>query len=140
MSSDALRVLVIAQKENNTSLEEKDLTFLGFVGMIDPAKEGVKETIEIAHNAGIDVVMITGDNKITAFAIAKELNICNDINQCMSGQEIDEIDDETFRKNILNYRVFARVSPEHKVKIVQAFKSHNKICSMTGKSRCPVMQ
>lgn len=139
MSSDALRVLVLAQKSGN-DLSEKDLTFLGLVGMIDPAKEGVKETIEIAHNAGIDVVMITGDNKITAFAIAKELNICNDINQCMSGQEIDQMDDETFRKNILNYRVFARVSPEHKVKIVQAFKSHNKICSMTGKSRCPVIQ
>ena len=107
--------------------------------MIDPPKEGVKETIAECHSAGIDVAMITGDHKITAFAIARELNIAQDIAQCISGQEIDEMDKDEFTKNILNYRVFARVSPEHKVQIVQAFQSHGKICSMTGKVRCPVM-
>ena len=76
--------------------------------------------------------MITGDHKVTAFAIAKELDIAKDISQSISGAEIDEMDPEEFKKNVLNYRVFARVSPENKVQIVQAFQSHGKICSMTG--------
>ena len=139
MSSEALRVLAIAYREDDTVPQEKDMIFLGLAAMIDPPKEGVKETIAECHGAGIDVVMITGDHKITAFAIAKELNIAQDLSMCISGAEIDEMDEEDFRKNILNYRVFARVSPEHKVKIVQAFQSHGKICSMTGKVHCPVM-
>ena len=132
MSSDALRVLAMAYREDDSKPQENDMIFLGLAAMIDPPKEGVKETIAECHGAGIDVVMITGDHKITAFAIAKELNIAQKIDMCISGAEIDEMDEEEFRKNILNYRVFARVSPEHKVKIVQAFQSHGKICSMTG--------
>ena len=132
MSSEALRVLALAYREGDDRPQEKDMIFTGLAAMIDPPKEGVKETVEECHHAGIDVAMITGDHKITAFAIAKELDIATDISQSISGAEIDEMDPEEFRKNVLNYRVFARVSPENKVQIVQAFQSHGKICSMTG--------
>ena len=132
MSSDALRVLALAYREGDEKPQETDMIFVGLAAMIDPPKPGVKETIDECHNAGIDVAMITGDHKITAFAIAKELDIATDISQSISGAEIDEMDPEEFRKNVLNYRVFARVSPENKVQIVQAFQSHGKICSMTG--------
>lgn len=132
MSSEALRVLALAYREGDTAPQEKDMIFAGLSAMIDPPKEGVRETVDECHNAGIEVAMITGDHKITAFAIAKELDIATDISQSISGVEIDETDPEEFRKNVLNYRVFARVSPENKVQIVQAFQSHGKICSMTG--------
>ena len=132
MSSEALRVLALAYREGDSAPQEKDMIFVGLSAMIDPPKEGVKETVDECHHAGIDVAMITGDHKITAFAIAKELDIATDISQSISGAEIDEMDPEEFRKNVLNYRVFARVSPENKVQIVQAFQSHGKICSMTG--------
>ena len=132
MSSDALRVLALAYREGDEKPQEKDMIFVGLAAMIDPPKPGVKETVDECHHAGIEVAMITGDHKITAFAIAKELDIATDISQSISGAEIDEMDPEEFRKNVLNYRVFARVSPENKVQIVQAFQSHGKICSMTG--------
>ena len=132
MSSEALRVLALAYREGDSVPQEKDMIFVGLSAMIDPPKEGVRETVDECHHAGIEVAMITGDHKITAFAIAKELDIARDISQCISGSEIDEMDPEEFRKNVLNYRVFARVSPENKVQIVQAFQSHGKICSMTG--------
>ena len=132
MSSDALRVLALAYRENDETPSEDDMIFIGLAAMIDPPKEGVKETIKECHDAGIEVAMITGDHKITAFAIAKELDIAHDLSQCITGAEIDEMDPEDFNKNVLNYRVFARVSPEHKVQIVNAFKSHDKIVSMTG--------
>lgn len=132
MSSDALRVLALAYREGDETPQEKDMIFAGLAAMIDPPKPGVKETVDECHHAGIDVAMITGDHKITAFAIAKELDIATDISQSISGAEIDAMDPEEFRQNVLNYRVFARVSPENKVQIVQAFQSHGKICSMTG--------
>ena len=132
MSSEALRVLALAYREGDTVPQEKDMIFVGLGAMIDPPKEGVKETVDECHHAGIDVAMITGDHKITAFAIAKELDIATDISQSISGAEIDEMDPDEFKKNVLDYRVFARVSPENKVQIVQAFQSHGKICSMTG--------
>ena len=132
MSSEALRVLALAYREGDEKPQEADMIFVGLAAMIDPPKEGVKETVDECHHAGIDVAMITGDHKITAFAIAKELDIATDISQSISGAEIDAMDPEEFRKNVLNYRVFARVSPENKVQIVQAFQSHGKICSMTG--------
>ena len=141
MSANALRVLALSYREGDQKPQESDMIFAGLAAMIDPPKEGVKETIKECHDAGIDVAMITGDHKITAFAIAKELDIAKDIKQCISGAEIDEIPEDEFNKNVLNYRVFARVSPEHKVKIVNAFKSHDKIVSMTGDGRlCPVLQ
>ena len=132
MSSDALRVLALAYREGDEKPQEKDMIFVGLAAMIDPPKPGVKETVDQCHHAGIEVAMITGDHKITAFAIAKELDIATDISQSISGAEIDAMDPEEFRANVLNYRVFARVSPENKVQIVQAFQSHGKICSMTG--------
>ncbi len=132
MSSDALRVLALAYREGDQKPQEEDMIFVGLSAMIDPPKEGVRETVDECHHAGIEVAMITGDHKVTAFAIAKELDIAQDISQSISGAEIDEMDPEEFRKNVLNYRVFARVSPENKVQIVQAFQSHGKICSMTG--------
>ena len=132
MSSEALRVLALAYREGDEKPKEENMIFVGLAAMIDPPKPGVKETVDECHQAGIDVAMITGDHKITAFAIAKELDIATDISQSISGAEIDAMDPEEFRKNVLNYRVFARVSPENKVQIVQAFQSHGKICSMTG--------
>lgn len=132
MSSEALRVLALSFREGDDKPSEENMIFIGLAAMIDPPKEGVRETIEECHGAGIDVMMITGDHKITAFAIAKALTIADTIDQCISGQEIDEMDPAEFTKNVLNYRVFARVSPEHKVIIVQALQAHDKIVSMTG--------
>ncbi|MBP3900812.1 MAG: cation-translocating P-type ATPase [Blautia sp.] len=132
MSSRALRVLALAYREGDEKPQEADMIFAGLSAEIDPPKEGVRETVDECHGAGIDVAMITGDHKITAFAIAKELNIAESLDQCISGKEIDEYDPEQFKKDVLNFRVFARVSPENKVQIVQAFQSHDKIVSMTG--------
>lgn len=137
MSDDALRVLALGYKVIDTEHVaiddlEKDLIFVGLMGMIDPPREEVKGSIQVSKNAGIKTIMITGDHKNTAVAIAKELGIANDISEAMSGSEIDTYSDEEFTKIVNNYRVFARVSPEHKVKIVKAFKSHGNIVSMTG--------
>jgi Ca2+-transporting ATPase len=136
MSDDALRVLGAAYKDSDTMIDpnemEQGLTVLGFVGMIDPPRLEVKDSIRVAKVAGITSVMITGDHKNTAFAIAKELGIANSIIQCMTGAEIDELSDEEFSQQINDYRVFARVSPEHKVKIIKALKAQGNIVSMTG--------
>ena len=135
MSDDALRVLGVAFKDVDTEIApeemEKDLVVVGIVGMIDPPRIEVKGSIEEAKRAGITPIMITGDHKNTAVAIAKELGIATDISQSLTGSEIDSIPDEKFAKEINNYRVFARVSPEHKVKIVRAFKKQGNIVSMT---------
>lgn len=137
MSDDALRVLALGYKslENEhiaiDNLEE-DLIFVGLMGMIDPPREEVKGSIELSKKAGIRTIMITGDHKNTAVAIAKDLGIAENISQAMSGSEIDTYSDEEFTKIVNNYRIFARVSPEHKVKIVKAFKSYGNIVSMTG--------
>lgn len=137
MSDDALRVLGAAFKETpNTNVEistlENDLIFIGMIGMIDPPRLEVKDSISLCKNSGIKTIMITGDHKNTAFAIAKELEIAEDISQVMSGQELDKLNDEELSEKVKHLRVFARVSPEHKVKIVKAFKSHGNIVSMTG--------
>lgn len=137
MSDKALRVLAFAYKDiskENIVLDslEKDLVFISMVGMIDPPRLEVKDSIKLCKSAGITPVMITGDHKNTAFAIANELGIAEDISQAITGHEIDKFKEEEFNEKIINYRVFARVSPEHKVKIVKAFKSHGNIVSMTG--------
>lgn len=136
MSDNALRVLGVAYKDTTSIIEpeemEKDLTIIGLVGMIDPPRLEVKDSIAEAISAGITPIMITGDHKNTAVAIAKELGIAQSIDQSLTGAEIDEMSDEEFSNNINKYRVFARVSPEHKVKIVRAFKAHGNIVSMTG--------
>ena len=100
--------------------------------MIDPPREGVKEAIRICKNAGIKTVMITGDHVITAKAIAKELGILNDTSLAITGKELDKIPQNLLERDIMKYSVFARVSPEHKVRIVKAFRSSNKIVAMTG--------
>ena len=136
MSDDALRVLGVAFKDVDTVISpeemEKELVVVGIVGMIDPPRTEVKDSITEAKNAGITPIMITGDHKNTAVAIAKELGIATDISQSLTGAEIDELSDKEFSENISKYRVFARVSPEHKVKIVRAFKEKGNIVSMTG--------
>ena len=137
MSDEALRVLGLGYKDipnENISLNslEKDLVFVGLMGMIDPPRQEVKPSIALCKQAGITPIMITGDHKNTAFAIASELGIAENLNECMIGSEIDTYSDEDFNKIVNNYKVFARVSPENKVKIVKAFKSHGNIVSMTG--------
>jgi Ca2+-transporting ATPase len=136
MSDNALRTLGVAYKPVNSVIEssemEKDLILLGLVGMIDPPRPEVKESIQKAKVAGITTIMITGDHKNTAFAIARELGMAENIEQAITGEELDDFSDEELAKKIVDYRVFARVSPEHKVKIVHALKSHGNIVSMTG--------
>lgn len=136
MSDKALRTLGLAYKIVDKKLEakemEENLIFVGMVGMIDPPRLEVKGSIEIAKNAGITPVMITGDYPNTAFAIAKELGIASDFSEAITGKEIDEMSEEEFNTKVPHYRVFARVSPEHKVRIVRALRSHGNIVSMTG--------
>lgn len=136
MSNDALRVLGLGYKDSPVYLESEDLennlTLVGIVGMIDPPREEVKDSILTAQKAGIKVVMITGDHKNTAVAIAKELNIAKDISESITGPEIDKLDKEYFYENVEKYSVFARVSPEHKVNIVEALKLKGNVVSMTG--------
>lgn len=136
LSDQALRVIGCAFKDTDDKISSEEmetkLTFIGLVGMIDPPRLEVKDSIRVASEAGIKAVMITGDHKNTAFAIAKSLGIASSIDECLSGAEIDMMRDEDFVQNIEKYRVFARVSPEHKVKIVRAFKSHGHVVSMTG--------
>lgn len=136
MSNEALRVMAVAYKLVDSVVEkeqmENDLVFIGLTGMIDPPRLEVKDSIIQAQKSGINIIMITGDHKNTAFAIAKQLNIASDINQCMLGEEIEKLDDLELTKIVENYRVFARVSPEHKVRIVKALKSGGNIASMTG--------
>ena len=130
-SSKALRSLALAYKNNNT-IDENELIFVGLVAMIDPPRPEAKGAVASFKGAGITTVMITGDHKDTAFAIAKDLGIVNDINQCMTGKEIDALSETELQEVCKTVRVFARVSPENKVSIVKAFKANGNICAMTG--------
>ncbi len=136
MSGNALRTLGVAYKPVDSIIEndemEKYLILLGLVGMIDPPRPEVKDSIQKAKLAGITTIMITGDHKNTAFAIARELGMAEKIEQAITGEELDDFSDEALTEKIIGYRIFARVSPEHKVKIVRALKSHGNIVSMTG--------
>ncbi|WP_367104810.1 cation-translocating P-type ATPase [uncultured Psychrobacter sp.] len=136
MGEKALRVLAAAYKEGDQAIApeqmEQGLVFVGIVGMMDPPREEVKDSIHEAKNAGITPIMITGDHADTAFAIAKQLDMAAERKQALSGAEINQMGEDTFTKEVLNYRVFARVSPEHKVRIVKALQSHGNIVSMTG--------
>lgn len=137
MSNLALRVLgsaykIIKTSEGDIDTFENNLTFIGLVGMIDPPRLEVKDSISTCKTSGITTIMITGDHKNTAFAIAKELSIATDINQVISGPDLDEMSDAELASSCDYLRVFARVSPEHKVRIVKAFKSKGNIVSMTG--------
>ena len=139
MAKNALRVLAMAYKELDhepTDEEmkniENDLIFVGMVGMIDPPREEVKLAVEKCKTAGIKTVMITGDHKITAVAIAKELGILESDDEAITGAELEEMSDEDLTKNIRQYSVYARVSPEHKVRIVKAWQANGEIVAMTG--------
>ena len=136
MANSALRTLGAAYKPASAKIPasemEQDMILTGLVGMIDPPRAEVRDSIEIAKIAGITTLMITGDHKNTAFAIAHELRIAESMEQVITGHEIDDLSDKEFAGIIMQHRVFARVSPEHKVKIVRALKSMGNIVSMTG--------
>ena len=131
MATDALRVLGLAYKESE-DLTEDNLVFVGLVGMIDPARPEAANAVSIFKKAGITTIMITGDHKTTALAIAKDLGIAEDIGQTMSGDEIDKLSPEQLQEAVKTVRVFARVSPENKVAIVKAIKANGCIAAMTG--------
>ena len=139
MAKEALRVLACGYKEINhvpTKQEmetiESELIFVGMVGMIDPPREEAKKAVEKCKKAGIKTVMITGDHKITATAIAKKLGILNKEEEAITGLELEKMSDEELEKNVRNYSVYARVSPEHKVRIVKAWQKNGEIVAMTG--------
>lgn len=135
----ALRVLACGYKQLSCVPEdqspdniENELVFCGLVGMIDPVRPEVKAAIEECRGAGIRPIMITGDHKDTAVAIALELGIIKDKSEAITGAELDDISDEDFKEKVTQYSVYARVQPEHKVRIVNAWKSRGMITAMTG--------
>lgn len=139
MADKALRVLCCAYrihssvpKFENPSEIEKDLVFIGLTGMIDPVRPEVKAAIEECRQAGIRPIMITGDHKDTAVAIAKELGIIDNASQAITGTELNSISDKDFAESVKNYSVYARVQPEHKTRIVNAWKNKGMITAMTG--------
>ena len=139
LASDALRVLAMAYKildheptDEEMKNVESNLTYVGMVGMIDPPREEVKLAVEKCKSAGIKTVMITGDHKATAVAIAKDLGILCEGDEAITGSQLEEMSDEELTKNIRKYSVYARVSPEHKVRIVKAWQANGEIVAMTG--------
>ena len=139
MAKEALRVLAFAYKEmdhlpskEEMKTIENNLTFIGMVGMIDPPRLEAKRAVEKCKKAGIKTVMITGDHKVTAIAIAKKLGILVDESEALTGTELDKMSDSDLTKNIRKYSVYARVSPEHKVRIVKAWQANGEIVAMTG--------
>ena len=139
MADKALRVLCGSMREwkalpenTDTSNLEQDLVYVGLSGMIDPVRPEVKAAIVECREAGIRPIMITGDHKDTAVAIAKELGIIEDASQAITGAQLNEISDEQFKTDIEKYSVYARVQPEHKVRIVNAWKAKGRITAMTG--------
>ena len=139
MAEDALRVIAIAYKdveklprEINSETIENELTFVGLIGMIDPPREGVKEAVKTCRKAGIKTVMITGDHLQTAKAIAKELGILRKGDLAINGETLEKMSQQELERDIMRYSVFARVSPEHKVRIVKAFQSTGAVVAMTG--------
>ncbi len=139
MADKALRVLAVARRNwsnspasNTPEYLENNLVFLGLVGMIDPVRPEVKTAIDDCRSAGIGVVMITGDHKDTAVAIAKELGIITNSSQAITGAELENISDEDLSAEIQKYNVYARVQPEHKTRIVNAWKALGAVTAMTG--------
>jgi Ca2+-transporting ATPase len=134
MASKALRVIAVAYKREDriSNNIEENLVFLGLIGMIDPPREGVKEAVETCKIAGIKTVMITGDHVDTAKAIAKELGILKSGDFAITGQELEKTPQNILERDIMRYSVFARVSPEDKVRIVKAFQSTGAVVAMTG--------
>lgn len=139
MSADALRVLAVGYKEIDSlpaelspDEMENGLTFMGLVGMIDPPREEAKEAVALCLKAGIKPVMITGDHVVTASAIARELGIMTDKDRAVTGTELDAMTDEELDRQVEEIAVYARVSPENKIRIVEAWQHRGKVVSMTG--------
>ena len=139
MADRALRVLALSMKklsavpaEMTTEANETDLVFVGLSGMIDPVRPEVKDAIAECRSAGITPIMITGDHKDTAVAIAKELGILTDASAAITGADLDKISDEDFAEKVAEFRVYARVQPEHKTRIVNAWRAKGMITAMTG--------
>lgn len=139
MADRALRVLAVAYKKYDSAPAEYtpealegDLIFIGLTGMIDPARPEVKAAIEECRSAGITPIMITGDHKDTAVAIAMQLGIIEDASSAITGAQLDEISDEEFAERVTEFRVYARVQPEHKTRIVNAWRAKGMITAMTG--------
>lgn len=137
MSSKGLRVIAVAKMDINdkeeikNTLEECTLKFLGLVGLLDPPREGIKEDIEICNRAGIRVVMITGDSGITASSIARKVGISHS-GEIITGDELNKMSDDELREKVKHTNIFSRVIPEHKMRIVKAFKENGEIVGMTG--------
>jgi Ca2+-transporting ATPase len=135
MAKNALRVLGMAYKDSDSEVNENlesSLIYIGMVGMIDPPRPEVKSAIDKCKTAGIKTVMITGDHKITAIAIAKALGILEDESEATTGPEVEKMTQEELEERVKHYSVYARVSPEHKVRIVKAWQKHGEIVAMTG--------
>lgn len=132
MSEKALRVLALGMRTGDTTPTEKDLVFVGLVGMKDPIRPEALDAVSACHGAGVQTVMITGDRIDTACAIAKELGIAKDMSQCMTGSTLDTLSGKELTNALRNTRVFAQVSPEHKTKIVNTLKTDGHIVAMTG--------
>lgn len=141
LSDQALRVLAVAYKKIDKSLElksltsddlENDLTLLGLVGMIDPARPEVKDAIALCNKAGIKTIMITGDHINTAVAIARDLKILSETEIAITGKQLDKLSDDAFDEQLESIRVYARVSPQNKVRIVDAWRKAGKVVAMTG--------
>lgn len=132
MSSQALRVLAIAMRSGVATAQERELTFVGMAGMIDPPREEAKEAIRLFRRASVKTVMITGDHIDTAYAIAGQLGIASSQKECITGEQLDGLSDTALGKKIESLHVFARVSPQHKVRIVKAFRANGNIVAMTG--------
>ena len=137
MSEKGMRVIAVGMTElfDETEIPEEitdcRLTFSGLIGLMDPPRENIKEDIITCNKAGIRVVMITGDNGITAKAIAKEIGILNHEN-AITGEDLDKMSDEELKECIKKTNIFSRVIPEHKMRIVKAFKANGEIVAMTG--------
>ncbi len=139
MGEEALRVLAVAYKDINSlpskindSEIEKGLIFVGLIGIIDPPRKEVRKAVRDCYEAGIKPVMVTGDHIITACAIAKQLGILKSGEKAITGNELNKLSDNELSKNIYDYSVFARVTPEHKVRIVKAFQRNGAVVAMTG--------
>lgn len=139
MAQEALRVLAVAYRKLDMKMEkfeqektEKNLVFIGLIGMIDPPRKEVRDSIELCRRAGVKAVMITGDHKATAVAVAKELSLLTPGAKVMTGDELSKMSDEAFDAIVEDVVVYARVSPEHKTRIVKALKRKNHIVAMTG--------
>jgi len=139
MANSALRVLAMAYRDLSQAPEkvhigelENDLIFIGLLGMIDPARPEVVDAVAKCNTAGIRPVMITGDHKSTAIAIAKEIGIYKEGDSVITGAELEKLSEDEFTENVAKYSVYARVAPEHKVRIVKAWQKHDEVVAMTG--------